>query len=145
MFKDPLCQDKTPYDVLGLSLDASSDEVNQAFQRFIRNPENRLKIREGQDAARKLRNPKDRLKIDILYYHIGEMESDDQPLPELENTLKEFYTVPVYQANDMYNDLKKEDITSYFSNIVKREVAINEIIAKYDDLQTYRVDIVFDK
>ena len=145
MFKDPLYQDMTPYDVLGLSLDASSDEVNQAFQRFIRNPENRLKIREGQDAARKLRNPKDRLKIDILYYHIGEMESDDQPLPELENTLKEFYTVPVYQANDMYNDLKKEDITSYFSNIVKREVAINEIIAKYDDLQTYRVDIVFDK
>lgn len=72
--KDPLDDSITPYDLLGVRADASREAVQTAFAEFMRNPRNRSRIGDAQDARRQLSSPYDRAAIDIWFYEIEHPE-----------------------------------------------------------------------
>ena len=142
MIKDPLHQEETPYDLLGLDPNASYNEIHQALPRFIR--KNISKIGRAQEAAKRLRNPRDRIAIDILYYCIGKMDEEDIGEVDLNSALHKFLTVPYLKDEELYSDLKKEDFLSDFREIKFSKFKISEL-KKYDDIENLKLEIPFDR
>lgn len=54
MIKDPLFNEETPYDILGVPPHANHNEVHQALPRFMRDKKNVARIGKAQDAVKKL-------------------------------------------------------------------------------------------
>ena len=144
MIKDPLHQEETPYELLGLDPNVPHSDVLHALPRFMRDPKNRAKIPKAQEAIRKLMNSKDRIAIDILYYCMGKVEVESDKLTDLKTELQGFMLVPALKEDDLFSDLKKEDFSEDFREIKFRKVGIGKL-NKYDPINDYKLEMPFDK
>ncbi len=143
MFKDPLHQEETPYDILSLTPTASQNEVHQALPKFMRdvNKMRRLGLGKAQEAKRKLQNPKDRIAIDIFYYSIGKMDGNGFTGQETDLDLSNFLVVPYLKPEEVYSDLDKENFSDDFREIKLAKVKLAEL-NEYDDLKHKKLEIL---
>ena len=144
IIKDPLNNEETPYDLLGLDPNAPHGDVLQAFPKFVKNPANRTKIAKAQEAVRKLMNAGDRIAVDILYYRLGKIESDVGEIPDLVSYLQDLMAVPALNENELYSDLIKEDFSEDYREISFSNVKVIELKG-YDDFQDCKPETIFDK
>lgn len=99
MFKDPLQKDplqneETPYETLGLAPDASPAEVQASLARFLRDRANLPRLAIAQQALRKLKTPLERARVDLMLYSGAEANGAE---------------VPSYPAQELYCDLEALD------------------------------------
>ena len=144
MIKDPLHQEETPYDLLGLDPNASHNEIHQALPRFMHDRKNISKLGRAQEAVKRLKNPRDRIAVDILYYCIGKMDEEDIGGMDINSAIREFLVVPYLEEEKIYSDLKKGDFSSDFREIKFNKIKISEL-NKYDDIESLKLEMPFDR
>lgn len=144
MIKDPLHQEETPYELLGLDPNVPHNDILHALPLFMRDPKNRTKIPKAQEAVRRLMNPKDRIVIDILYYCIREVKMEGDDHADLKTRLENFMAVPLLKEDDLFSDLKRGDLSVDFREIIFSPIKIREL-TKYDGLHDYKLEMTFDK
>jgi curved DNA-binding protein CbpA len=144
MFKDPLHKEETPYDILGLPVNAGPEEVHQALAKFIRQRrENVRRLQVGQQAQQLLKNPRLRLAVDILYYQADGLHAlaGTEPPPL---ALEEFKRVPYLSPEELFSDLDREDFAADVTEIPPRDFAF-PVEDGFDRLAAYPLDVTLDR
>ena len=144
MFKDPLHDEETPYDILNLDPDATHNEVHQALPRFMRDRKNIARLSKAQEAVKKLKNSKDRVGVDIFYYSLGKIDSVDSEDWDILAKLDEFLVVPSVKDEQLYSDLQRGDFSADFREITFNKVKISEI-NKSGNIEEYKLEVSFDR
>ena len=108
MLKDPNHQQETPYELLGLTPDASAEEVHKALPRFMRDRRNIPRLGKATEAVKRLKNARERAEIDIWFYEIEAMEAtgSSNGLASAPLALEEFTVVPCWPAESLDSDLE---------------------------------------
>ena len=145
MIKDPLHQEETPYDILGLTPYANHNDVHLALPKFMRDRKKIAKYGIGlaQEAVKRLKNPKDRIYIDIFYYSIGEMPVTIEDEESADFDVKEFFSVPCIKEEEIFTDISKADFSDEFDELQFNKIKLSEL-SRYDN-PIYEFDIPFDK
>jgi hypothetical protein len=144
MFKDPLHKEETPYDILGLAVDAYPEKIHQALAKFIRRRrENVRRLQVGQQAQQLLKNPRQRLAVDILYYQVDGLPAQEgtEPPPL---ALEEFKQVPFLSPEELFSDLDRDDFASDVTEIPVRDFSF-PADDTFDLLTAYQLDITLDR
>jgi hypothetical protein len=103
MLKDPNHQDETPYELLGVALEASPGSVHQALPRFMRDRRNIPRLGRAQEAVKKLKNARERAEIDIWFYEIEAVDPAAASDGQLD--LAEFRRVPSWGPEAVETEL----------------------------------------
>ncbi len=103
MIKDPKHETETPYELLGLSPDASPAEVHQALPRFMRDRRNIPRLGKAQEAVKKLKNARERAEVDIWFYEIENSGPSGEGAPL---AIDEFRQVPCWPPESLDSDLE---------------------------------------
>lgn len=125
--KDPLEKDLSPYEILGVSPNASQREIQQELGKLLHSRKN---IGDGVKAYHMLSNIVDRLEIDLFSYSFEEIKGDAFPVEENFN-ISDYCEIPEPDANDLFPDLNKKDYSDEFSQISFNDVSLHRIDA-YD-------------
>jgi hypothetical protein len=139
MIKDPFYKEETPYDILGLSANASNNEVFGALVQFMKNPKNIGKLQKAQAADRKLKNVSSRICIDIMYYNLGKYDENvtvydpEQVITDLDNPI-------VFDFESFYTDLQNNDFSPDLSPIKERKIVLSEK-ARMEDVEKEEMDL----
>ena len=144
MFKDPLHKEETPYEVLGLAMDVSPEEIHQALAKFVRRRrENVRRLQVGQQAQQLLKNPRLRLAVDILYYQADGLQAQEgtEPPPL---SLEEFKQVPYLSPEELFSDLDRDDFAGDVTEIPARDFTF-QTDDSFDRLTAYRLDVTLDR
>jgi hypothetical protein len=150
MIKDPLHNEDTPYEMLGLDPNACNEEVHKSLPRFMRDKKNIPNLGKAQEAIKRLKNPKDRMAIDILYYCIGEVDKEDTEELDIDLRLRELCVVPYLNNDELYSDLIKGELSDNFGEIlVNPEISLSKVkikdLPEYDDFKNWRPKLEFDR
>ena len=138
--KDPLHQEKTPYEILGVSTDTPSVEINKALPKYIK--KNGTKnISEAQTAMKELKDVNKRTKVDFFHYVLSGNENEGSPVLDID--INNYLEIPVLKIEDIFTDLDKEDFSDEFMEIQFKQFEISS--CKYDDLEHSKPDVIFDK
>ena len=138
--KDPLHQKETPYDILDIPTDASQAEIIQAIPKYIKKHGNK-DLPQAQAAWRAVKDIKSRIVVDIFYYVMSGIESNEPPLLDID--INDFLEIPILRIEDAFTDLDKEDFSDEFMEIRFKQFKMSP--CRYDDLEHSRLDVVFDK
>ncbi|HWQ03030.1 MAG TPA: hypothetical protein VNL38_00990 [Candidatus Nitrosotenuis sp.] len=108
MIKDPCHREETAYDLLELPPNCTDAQIKQALVRFMRNPKNRTRLQEAQQADMRLRTPAERAWINLWYYRVDTsvVETSDA---EFQAALQEFRALPVLPPTALYTDIDAAD------------------------------------
>ncbi len=100
---------KDYYSILGVSRDASPEEIKQAYRRLVlkwhpdRNPDNRKeaeeRFKEITEAYQVLSDPKKR----ALYDRYGYVPSEGEPPPQPQPSFTSFFTMPEFDVGDIFD------------------------------------------
>jgi hypothetical protein len=132
MIKDPCHRDETPYDILGLSPNATAAQIQQALVQFMKNPKNRPRLAQAQQASMKLRTPVERAWVDLWFYRV------EPPQGELSETefiasLQVLQQVPVHPAETLYTDLDNAEAAPESKEIQYSKMRMLDL-RRYDGL-----------
>ncbi|MCI4624424.1 MAG: hypothetical protein L3V56_00515 [Candidatus Magnetoovum sp. WYHC-5] len=149
MTKDPMHKKKNLYRFMKLKPDAKFSDVLRSFVSIKREAEKAEKIDFLLlNKAKKLLNPKVRFTLDFLYYtkDIFAYYIETQELEEfnIKDELKKFIDVPVLEREAYFDDTKSDDMSNYYGEIKYKDISV-DAVDLYDDLNTYKFDISFDR
>ena len=138
--KDPLQQEKTPYEILDISSDTPPVEINKALPKYIK--KNGTKnLPQAQAAMKELKDINKRTKVDFFHYVLNGNENEGTPVLDID--INNYLEIPVLRIEDIFTDLDKEDFSDEFMEIKFKQFKISS--CKYDDLEHSKLDVVFDK
>ena len=144
MFKDPLHQDETAYEFLGLPFDAPLPDVREALKRFMRERgrKNPHLLGAAAQAQKKLQSPLGRAELDIWLYDIKISESDIGPAPAI--NLDELTLPRALPSSELYCDLTGADLEADKRQITPQRMKFSDVEV-FDNLQAIRFTPVFDR
>ena len=142
--KDPLHNEKTPYEILDIAQNATPKEIQEGFGKFLKTAQKDGKnIQEGMTARKKLTSIKDRIDVDIFYYCLGDMEISEEPA-DLNIDVHDFLEVPIWDSAEAFTDLDREDFSKDFEEITFKPLKIGDL-EQYNELRECKMEVVFDK
>ena len=102
--KDPLNTEKTPYEILGIDLNADSNDVLQALAQLMR--ESPSDMQEGMWAQGILQDTEQRAMVDILQYNpewVGNLTPSPLEDPSVLQLSKRAATAKAWEKHLLYN------------------------------------------
>jgi hypothetical protein len=137
--KDPLETEPSPYEILGISPDASQREINQALPAYLRSGK---PADAGVRARHRLSSLTERLETDLFSYPFEEIRSDALPVDD-SVTIGNYCDTPEPDAYELFPDLNRTDYSDDFGRITFRDVSIDRIDA-FDAHPEYDIGEEFD-
>lgn len=143
MIKDPNHTLETPYELLGLPMEAPLADVRQALPRFMRDRRKLARLGLAQEAARKLQSAAARARIDIWFYLLEVPASDGPDAAPKPLVLDEFRSAPVVTPAALFCDLEGADLTTETREITVLAMKISDV-RTLDGMEELRLRPAFD-
>lgn len=145
MIKDPNDKQPTPYELLGLPLDAPLALVRGALAKFMMGEGRRQRqlIPAAQQAVRKLQNARERAEVDVMLYG-GALP--EVPVDAVEAVLQvDDLVQPVtVDPAELYSDLQAEPGRADEREIKYRKVAFSDV-RSFDGIESVTIQPQFDR
>ena len=144
MQKDPEYTDQTPYELLGLHLDATLSEVREALKNFLRAKGRQFPhlLGPAQQAQKKLQNALGRAEVDIWLYDLN--VSGEASTPASQVDLDDFSRPRELPLSQLYSALSAPP-----EEIPKREIKPQKVkfsdVRAFDDIDTLQFEPEFDR
>ncbi|HAY21715.1 MAG TPA: hypothetical protein DCY27_06030 [Desulfobacterales bacterium] len=143
MLKDPLHQQETPYDLLGLHPNARPEEVHQALPNFMRRRENIPRLPLAMQAVQQLKDVRARMAADLMYYNLDGLRVAEaaEPSPLV---LDDFLRVPHLSLEELYCDLSLENFEGDMEEIVFHDFSLKPE-PSFGGPRGYRLNVQMDR
>ena len=144
MQKDPQHSDQTPYELLGLPLDASLPEVREALKNFLRAKGRQFPhlLGPAQQAQKRLQNALGRAEVDIWLYDLQISSDASHPVTQLD--LDDFSRPRALVPSQLYSALSGTP-----GEIPRREIKPQKIKFSdarfFDDIDKLGFEPEFDR
>jgi hypothetical protein len=144
MQKDPHHTDETPYELLGLPLDATLPEVREALKSFLRAKGRQFPrlLGPAQQAQKRLQNALGRAEVDIWLYDLKISGDASQPVTRLD--LDDFSRPRALLPSQLYSALSARP-----EDLPRREIKPQKVkfsdVRSFDDIDTLLFEPEFDR
>jgi hypothetical protein len=144
MQKDPHHTDQTPYELLGLPLDASLPQVREALKSFLRAKGRQFPhlLGPAQQAQKRLQNALGRAEVDILLYDLKMSGDANHPVTQLD--LDDLSRPRALLHSQLYTALSTPR-----GNLPRREIKPQKVkfsdVRSFDDIDTLLFEPEFDR